>query len=272
MTEVVLSNCKINLGLFIISKRDDGFHNIETIFYPVNIFDELHFSEAEEFQILSDSPIIPTDNSNLIWKAADIFYKYFKIQPEFKIFVKKRIPIFAGLGGGSSNAAATLNYFIKKYQIDVSLNELIKISSELGSDVPFFLINKPCFASGKGEILEPRENFIIDKKIVIIFPNIKISTPEAYKNSIPKLPDIKLSEIDNWEKFLINIDKIKNDFEPYVFSKYPEIKMITNKLKDLGAIYSSLSGSGSAVYGIFDNDYDTKQIYDNFNKYEVFIC
>lgn len=272
MIEKIFSNCKINLGLFITSKRNDGFHNIETIFYPIKLFDEIYFSDSEKFSISSNSQLVPNNETNLIWKAKKIFEEHFNIPINFNVHINKNIPIFAGLGGGSSNAAFALKYFLKRNNLSIDSDSLIKMALQIGSDVPFFLLNKPCFASGRGEVLQPLENFYIDKKIIIVFPKIKISTALAYQNSVPCESSIDLSGISSWDLFENSKNLIKNDFEKYIFTIYPEMKEIISILNSFGSVYSSLSGSGSALFGLFEKDFDFSQIKDMLVQYEVFLC
>ncbi len=267
-----VSNAKINIGLNVISNRIDGYHNLETIFYPINYSDELEFIESDQFSIECNDPNIPTDSSNLIWKAKDLIQE--KSSDEIKVKVKllKRIPSFAGLGGGSSNAAITLMALNQILNINLTQDELQSIAVRIGADVPYFLENKPCFAEGRGEILFPLSDFQVDGKIVVVFPKINISTAWAYSNIAPKHPNFSLASIKTFSDFLNNLNAIENDFERPVFNKYPEIGEIKNILLGQGAIYSSLSGSGSAVYGIFPLDTKLEHIKSVFSNYEVFEC
>lgn len=267
-----ISRAKINLGLNIVSKRDDGYHNIETIFYPINLFDEIDFIESDTFSIECDNENIPYDESNLIWKAKDILQNEIKKEINYKVQLAKRIPSFAGLGGGSSNAATTLKALNELCNISFSKNELRELAVKIGADVPFFLENEPCFASGRGEELYPLGGFQISDKIIVVFPDINISTAWAYDRIKPKQFKFSLSVVKSYKDFIENKELIVNDFEKVVFQFHPELAEIKNILLRNGAIYSSLSGSGSAVYGIFKNEIDVQLIKSTLLKYEVFEC
>jgi len=267
-----ISLAKINIGLNIISKRSDGYHNLETIFYPINLFDDLEFIESDKFSIDCTDPSIPTDSSNLIWKAKDLIQEKSSEEINVRVKLLKRIPSFAGLGGGSSNAAITLKALKQIYNIDLTKDELQSIAVRIGADVPFFLENKPCFAQGRGEILLPLNDFQVDGKIVVVFPKVNVSTAWAYSEITPKHPYFSIASIKTFSDFLENTNKIENDFEHPVFFKYPEIGEIKNYLIKMGSIYSSLTGSGSAVYGIFPFDVELTQIKSYLSNYEVFEC
>lgn len=266
------SYAKINIGLNIVSKREDGYHNIETIFYPINLYDKITFIESEDFRIESKKDGVPTNKNNLIWKAKSLLETELGIKITYKVKVKKRIPIFAGLGGGSSNAATTLVALNELLKLGLSKNKLQKIALKIGSDVPFFIEKNPAFAIGRGEIFHHRPNLILNYKIAVVFPKIKISTAWAYSNVKTKKPDFDLSSIRNKNDFLAHKNLIQNDFEPLVFSSYPEIGNIKSHLLRLGAEYSSLSGSGASVYGFFNKTFDKNILYSTFPDYEVFIC
>lgn len=266
------SHAKINIGLNIISKRDDGYHNIETIFYPINLFDEITFIESKDFSIVSELDLVPTDKNNLIWKAKSLLEKELGIKINYKVKVIKRIPIFAGLGGGSSNAATTLLALNKLLELNLAKSKLQDMALKIGSDVSFFFEKDPAFASGRGEILQLRPNLFLDYKIAVVFPRIKISTGWAYSNVKIKKPDFDLSSIRNKNDFQAHKNLIQNDFEPLIFSSYPEIGDIKSQLLSLGAEYSSLSGSGASVYGLFNGSFDENILYLTFPDYKVFIC
>ena len=259
-------NAKINLGLNVISKRDDGFHNIETVFYPVPWMDVLEIIEQGTLLFEYEGLEIPGDTiNNLCLKAYKLVRKDHKI-PHVHIYLYKNIPTGAGLGGGSSDAAFMLNLLHKKFELnlgdpDKSAGQVIqlkKYAAELGSDCAFFIENKPAFATGKGDELHPLELDLSGKYIVIIYPKIHIDTGWAYSQINPARPEVSVNEIvqlppEQWQ------DKLFNDFEKPVFEKYPEIKNIKDQLINEGAVYSAMSGSGSAVYGIFDQNPDIGQ-------------
>lgn len=271
---VVQSFAKINLGLNIISKRDDGFHNLETIFYPLKLSDEISIKKSMSFSFESNDKNLLNDNSNLIIRAKESLEKFLDEKLEVNIFLSKNIPIGAGLGGGSSNAAATLLGFTKLFDIQISQNELQKIALNLGSDVPFFLNPVPSYAESRGEILTPL-NLKINKYILIVNPGIHISTKWAFNLITPKQPQISLKTLVG--KNLIDIEEVldlaTNDFENKVFDHYPSIKEIKDKMIEFGAISSKLTGTGSTVWGIFDEEepaYQT-ELYFKCKNYFTYI-
>lgn len=266
------SNAKINIGLHILSKRDDGYHNIETIFYPIKLSDKLIFEYSKSFEILSNNPSFPKDESNLISKARNLLQKKVGKELNFTVTVEKNIPMFAGLGGGSSNTAITLCALNKIFELNLTNDELFSLASQLGSDVPFFLYNIPCFAEGKGEILTPLKDFILDYKILIVYPKIKISTAWAYSQFQYSSKQINLKEIKSKFDFEKNKSKIINDFETIIFSKFKELEKIKDILINAGAIYASLSGSGSAIYGFFPNNNNLDMVKNLLNQYELYEC
>jgi 4-diphosphocytidyl-2-C-methyl-D-erythritol kinase len=248
---IVYPNAKINLGLHIVSKRTDGFHNIETCFYPIGLCDILEFVESDTATTFQSSGVkIPGNESdNLCIKAWKTLHDEFKI-PAVKIHLHKQIPIGAGLGGGSSNAAFMLKGLNDYFELKIPSPKLEWYASQLGSDCAFFIRNTPSFASGRGEILTPIELNLNNYKILLINPGIHVGTKEAYSQVIPKIPDVKLSKslalpIENWK------DEISNDFESGVFQKHPEIGELKNSMLESGAVYAAMSGSGSSVFGIF---------------------
>ena len=254
-------NCKINLGLHIIRKREDGFHDLETIFLPIPLTDVLEIitSDKNEFSITG---LQVSHHDNLCSKAYDLLQKDFQQIPPIKMHLHKVIPMGAGLGGGSADASFTLQLLNKKYELNLSDENLKTYALHLGSDCPFFLINKPCFATGRGEILEPINIDLTGYKIVIVNPGIHIDTKWAFSKITPAKKNISLKEIitqpiETWK------DQLKNDFELPVFSEYPEIEKIKNILFDNGAVYAAMSGSGSSVFGIFHTKQDIKT---EFNK------
>ena len=253
----IKSNAKINLGLKIINKRDDGFHNIESLFIELDFHDILIFSQSDKFKITSNSTSIPLDENNIVHKAYQIFRTIYQPSTEYSIHIEKNIPIGSGLGGGSSNAASTLCALNKLWHANLSNKELIDISMDIGSDVPFFISGSMQFVKGKGDILLSIDGeFIKDYTILLVFPQFTISTKWAFKqlsntkkylfgnNTINKFPT--LSKTLEWEFFI-------NDFEEMINQTYPEIGQIKSNLIELGACYSSLSGSGSTMFGVFEN-------------------
>ncbi|HKC37232.1 MAG TPA: 4-(cytidine 5'-diphospho)-2-C-methyl-D-erythritol kinase [Chitinophagaceae bacterium] len=248
---VSFPNCKINLGLNIVNKRSDGYHDIETVFFPVHLKDALEIVKKEKIEFsTSGSPIDGEQENNLCLKAYVLLKKDFLTLPAIQMYLHKAIPIGAGLGGGSADGAFTLKLLNKKFDLDLSEKQLMKYAIQLGSDCPFFILNKPCFATGRGEILEQVELDLSSYKIFIVHPGIHISTAWAFANIKPSRParsikEITTKDIETWK------EELKNDFEIPAFVQYPELKKIKDELYNAGAVYASMSGSGSAIYGIF---------------------
>jgi 4-diphosphocytidyl-2-C-methyl-D-erythritol kinase len=247
---IVFPNAKINIGLNVVSKRDDGYHNLETIFFPVKLCDALEMAESDETVLTTSGIEIdgPTE-SNLILKAYHILKEEFNL-PSVRFHLHKVIPFGAGLGGGSSDAAFTLKMLNDYFNLNIPNPDLEKFASMIGADCPFFIRNKPVFATGTGN--EFREiDFNLDGfEIVILKPAFSVSTPEAYQNVIPKNPKYRLTEIvktpvGEWKNLVMN------DFEQSVIPSYPQIGELKKLLYSLGAVFASMSGSGSAVFGIF---------------------
>ena len=263
-------NCKINLGLYITNRRDDGYHDLETIFYPIGLKDALEIVPVKnEVQVQLSGKAIEGDNrNNLVWKAYELMNKNYPDQiPPVHIYLHKAIPMGAGLGGGSSDGAFMLRLINDYCQLDLSSEELSEMALQLGSDCPFFIYNTPQFAKGRGEIMEPINLDLSDYSIQLICPQVHISTAKAFQMLKPKpasfdlrkLPDLP---IEDWN------EKIDNDFEGPIFGEFPQLKNIKKQLYDQGAIYASMSGSGSAIYGIFKKG--EKAILDSSLQFEIF--
>ncbi len=250
----IFPNAKINIGLWISSKREDGFHNIETIFYPVGIKDVCEFvmqedgRDSDEFtQTGYDTACSMADN--LVMKAVNLIRKKYSI-PALKIHLHKAIPPGSGLGGGSSDASFMLRYLNRYFRIGLCNKELTAMAEELGSDCPFFISNIPSHASGRGEKLKKVSARLDGYNILLVNPGIHINTGEAYAATKPEKRALPLTNIydlplEEWK------DKLVNDFEPVIFNKFPLIGEIKKELYRQGALYSSMSGSGSSIYGIF---------------------
>jgi 4-diphosphocytidyl-2-C-methyl-D-erythritol kinase len=255
---VTFPNCKINLGLHILGKREDGFHNLETVFYPVAFKDALELLPSPNTEIEFTATGLAVDGNaadNLCVKAYHLLKKDFPELPAVKIHLHKAIPLGAGLGGGSANAAFMLKLLNEKFKLNLSTDQLINYALRLGSDCPFFIINKPCFATGRGEVLEEISLDLSAYKIVLINPGIHINTGWAFSNITPALPEKSIKEIiqqpiSNWK------EDLKNDFETAVFAAHPAIKEIKEALYAQGAAYAAMSGSGSTVFGIFNSPVD----------------
>lgn len=244
---------KINIGLFITSKRNDGFHNLNTLFYPIcDLHDILSFESSSIFEFECDDDSIPCDENNLVVKAVRILEKIKGSPIEVKIKLQKNIPSQAGLGGGSSDAAATLISLNEMFKLNLKYEQLIELGLQLGSDVPFFIKAKPAIGKSRGELLE-FVDFEIDKPILIINPRINISTRDAFQNIHPSENnfDFKNAIKNNNLDYSFLRKYVLNDFEQFVFNNYEEIKLIKENMYINGAEFSLMSGSGSTVYGIF---------------------
>lgn len=257
---ITFPNAKINIGLNVVSKRKDGYHNLESIFYPIELCDVLEIVEAKKSKITTSGIKIEGDvQSNLVLKAYKLLNNKYQI-PEVAIHLHKNIPFGAGLGGGSSDAAFTLKMLNELFQLNLKEEQLIYFAEQIGADCPFFLKNKPCFASGIGNRLEPILLDLSKYKIVVVKPDIFVGTPEAYRNIIPKKPAFNLHKLNNlpieeWKNVAVN------DFEENIFSIYPEVRKIKEILYEQGALYAAMTGSGSAVFGIY------RHLPVNFNNY-----
>lgn len=261
------ANAKINLGLFVTEKRIDGFHNLETVFFPIGVHDVIEFivSDSTPTHLKSQGIVVPGDQSdNLILQAYQLLARDFAL-PALEFGLIKNIPIGAGLGGGSSDAARVLCMLNDKFDLHIDQKKLVHYASQLGSDCAFFILNQPSFATGRGEVLTPIDLSLKGYYLLLIHPGIHVSTKDAFAKIKPKNPSFDLRElitlpIQDWKNC------VYNDFEESVFEIHHEIRNIKNQLYHMGAIYASMSGSGSAVYGIFQK---TPSINDWPNHYFV---
>jgi len=262
---VLFPNAKINLGLNVVQKRPDGYHDLETVFYPVNLKDALEVIESSESSFhLSGLPVNGNTDDNLCLKAYKLLKKHFPDLPCVTIYLHKAIPMGAGLGGGSANGAFMLSILNDKFQLHLTQQQLINFALQLGSDCPFFIINKPCFATGRGENLLSAEVDLSAYKIILVNPGIHISTKAAFSDLIPGIPEKSIRQIisqpiSTWKNELVN------DFEMNVFKLFPQIKEIKNNLYNAGAIYASMTGSGSTIFGIFEAN-----VHLNFSFHEKY--
>lgn len=252
---ITFPNAKINLGLNIVEKRPDGYHNLETIFYPINLQDALEVTRREnndkEYTLhISGSPLEGEPEDNLVVKAYKLLKKDYPGLLPVDIHMYKHIPAGAGLGGGSSDAACMIKLLNDKFSLGLSTERMEEYAVKLGADCAFFIRNKPVFATGIGNLFEPVELSLKGYNIILIKPDIFVSTRDAFAEIKPVRPAVSLKEIvkqpmETWK------NSMKNDFEDSVFKKFPEIAAIKDELYDLGAVYAAMSGSGSSVYGIF---------------------
>jgi 4-diphosphocytidyl-2-C-methyl-D-erythritol kinase len=259
-------NCKINLGLKITEKRKDGFHNVETVMYPVQFCDVLEMILASDSQFEFNTSGIPTGSNkmdNLVVKAYNLISRDFNI-PAVKIHLHKQIPAGAGLGGGSSDAAFTIKSLNVLFNLNLSRDTMENYARMLGADCPFFIHNEPVLATAKGDDLEPVLVNLNSYYILIVKPELSISTSEAYSWITPHQTSRSLKEIicvspDLWTGML------ENDFEPEIFTRYSQIKQIKDELYSMGAFYASLTGSGSAMYGIFKSPVNIEDKFPNYS-------
>lgn len=253
---ITFPNVKINLGLSITEKRPDGYHNLETVFYPVALEDALEVRTSSatapdrKFTLHQHGmEIAGTPEENLVVKAYQLLDKEFNLPP-VEIHLYKHIPSGAGLGGGSSDAAFMLKLLNEHFQLNLSVSQLEAYAATLGADCAFFIRNKPTFAEGIGNIFSPIELSLSGYGIMIVKPDIFVSTREAFSNIHPKRPEHPIKEViqrpvSEWKETLIN------DFEASVFPLHPAIEAIKQELYNQGAAYASMSGSGSSVFGLF---------------------
>lgn len=258
---ILYPNAKINLGLNVVEKRPDGYHNLETVFYPIPLQDALEVQPLrsstpdEEYQLKVSGTILDgTPDDNLIVKAYRLLRDEYKLPP-VSMYLYKHIPTGAGLGGGSADAAYTLRALREMFHLDITDERLEEYAARLGADCAFFIKNTPVFATGIGNIFTPLSLSLKGKVLVLVKPDVFVSTKDAYALVTPSRPERTLTQllaepIETWK------DTVVNDFEKSVFAKYPEIACIKDRLYDLGAVYASMSGSGSSVYGIFDAPVD----------------
>ena len=252
---ITFPNAKINLGLNIVEKRPDGYHNLETIFYPINLQDALEVTRREnndkEYTLhISGSSLEGEPEDNLVVKAYKLLKKDYPGLLPVDIHMYKHIPAGAGLGGGSSDAACMIKLLNDKFSLGLSTERMEEYAVKLGADCSILIRNKPVFATGIGNLFEPVELSLKGYHIILIKPDIFVSTRDAFAEIKPVRPAVSLKEIvkqpmETWK------NSMKNDFEDSVFKKFPEIAAIKDELYDLGAVYAAMSGSGSSVYGIF---------------------
>ena len=260
---LLFPNCKINIGLNIVDRRSDGYHDLETVFYPVSkLYDALEILPQPAFedrtsialqQVISHFtglPVAGSPESNLCLKAYYLLKQDFPDLPPIQLCLHKAIPMGAGLGGGSADGAFTLLLLNQKFHLKLLSAQLLDYALRLGSDCPFFIINKPCLAEGRGEILQPVSLDLSDYSLVLIHPGIHVSTAQAFAGITPQRPVSDLAKcitqpIESWK------DSIVNDFEKTVFQQHPLLAEIKQKLYDTGAVYAAMSGSGSSLYGIY---------------------
>lgn len=266
---------KINLGLRILRRREDGYHDIETVFHRINLFDEITFEPSSTISLTTNHHELPTDDRNLCVRAAGLLQKTCGIHQGVHITLKKEIPIGAGLGGGSSDAAVVLTALPFWWGEKMQEGELHRLAFELGADVPYFLKPGTAHATGKGEVLEYFE-LALPYWIIVVYPNLHISTSWAYANTQLRrrgeersLKDILLEHLSQ-PRMLTSL--LQNDFEPLVLRTYPQVANLRKLLYDRGAVFAQLSGSGSSLFGLFiDEDLAKKAASDFRSEYPTFL-
>ena len=257
---IVFPNCKINLGLHVVRKREDGYHDLETIFYPLPLRDVLEVVRREDGSNRSDVlfhmsglTVQGNPDDNLCIKAYHLLKKDHPQLADIDMYLHKAIPMGAGLGGGSADGAFTLQLLNEKFQLNITREKLLDYSLLLGSDCPFFIINKPCFATGRGELLQGIQIDLSAYSFLVVHPGVHINTGWAFSQltpapSSPSLQEVIQQPVTNWRGIL------KNDFEAPVCKQHPDLQAIKEKLYEAGAVYASMTGSGSCFYGIFPKD------------------
>jgi len=250
---ILYPNAKINIGLNVLNKREDGFHNLESIFYPIPWYDILEINQSDEFEFKSFGLEIKGSlEDNLVIKAYQLIKNKFDI-PNCKIHLQKQIPMGAGLGGGSADAAFTITALNKLFNLNIPINQMKKMADSLGSDCSFFIENKPKYVTGKGETLVDIDFNLNGYYIKLINPNIHISTKIAFESLVIE-PHHQTSLNTLTPQQLFNDNSLAvNDFEKGIFNLHPSIKHIKKQLIKEGALYASMTGTGSTVYGIFKN-------------------
>ena len=269
---ITFPNAKINLGLNVVERRPDGYHNIETVFYPIGLTDILEIVPAQSGETTLSTYGNPVDcppEKNLVMKAYRMLAEQYELPP-VNIYLYKRIPDGAGLGGGSSDAAHTLTMLREMFELDITDQQLAAMASRLGADCAFFVYNRPMAAMGIGDVLTPVEVDIKGRTLLLVKPPVAVSTAQAYSRVEPATPsqwarDVVTWPIQQWDGALAN------DFEPSVFALFPRLWLIKAALLDGGAHYAAMSGSGSTIYGIFDDAKVAEQVSAKFADCATFV-
>jgi 4-diphosphocytidyl-2-C-methyl-D-erythritol kinase len=271
------SPCKVNLLLNILGKRPDGFHELETVMQPVNLFDEIHFERAANgIRLTCEEPTLPVDSKNLVYRAATNFLTAAKISDGIKIHLEKKIPLAAGLGGGSGNAATTLLGLNELFGQPLPLASLHELAASLGSDIPFFLQDKPALATGRGEKIQPLENFpaLHGKAFFLIHPGFGISTPWAYQK-LARFPDALNGKPGRAQKLItllqttdvkMVVGEFYNSLEAPALDKFPVLALYQEFLRENGALAALMSGSGSTTFAIIENVSSGESLVEKFKS------
>lgn len=266
---IIFPIAKVNLGLNVVERRPDGYHNLQTVFYPVGIQDALEiFPMAEDFPSeadcdikVSNIPIEGDEQRNLVVRAYQLLKQDFPNLPRLHVHLYKGIPTQAGMGGGSSDASAMLRLLNTSFQLNLSDEKLISYASKLGADCAIFVLNRPAYAEGIGEKLYPMDIDLSGWYMAVVRPDIPVPTKEAFARIKPHFPqkccrDIVMQPVETWKEELVN------DFEESVFALHPELAAIKERLYQLGATYAAMSGSGSALFGLFRQPIDLRSSFE----------
>lgn len=265
-------NAKINLGLNIVERRSDGYHNLETVFYPIGLTDVLEIVPAkgdESTLTTYGNPVDCPVEKNLVMKALQLMQKHYEV-PEVDIYLYKHIPDGAGLGGGSSDASSTMLMLNEMFNLNVEKDQLARLASTLGADCPFFIYNQPMMATGIGDVLAPIDVSLKGLYLFLVKPAVSVPTKVAYSRVTPapstsSLEKDVMKSVDQWSRV------VKNDFEPSVFAAFPELAAIKSDIENGGAIYASMSGSGSSIFGIFDDVNLAEKIKGKFDNTTTYV-
>ncbi|GAB3266773.1 4-(cytidine 5'-diphospho)-2-C-methyl-D-erythritol kinase [Larkinella harenae] len=265
---LVFPNAKINIGLRITEKRPDGFHNLESCFYPIPLNDLLEIIPADQTSFEIGGITIPGDpGQNLCIQAYELLKQDFSLPP-VRLYLHKMVPIGAGLGGGSADAAFTLRLLDEQFSLNLSADQLEQYARRLGSDCAFFIQNRPRYCTEKGDRFDDIDLSLNGYILVLVYPNMAISTAEAYANVRPRKPSVPLrtllaAPINAWR------ETVWNDFEDSLFPRYPILNTVKQELYQAGAIYASMSGSGSTLYGIFDKPLELPAFFEPYQTWQM---
>ncbi|MBO4741469.1 MAG: 4-(cytidine 5'-diphospho)-2-C-methyl-D-erythritol kinase [Bacteroidales bacterium] len=258
-------NCKINIGLNVVAKRPDGYHNLESVFYPIPLCDDLEIEKSDTFSFVQDGNTLDCDlDNNLCVKAYRLLKSRFPELGNVRIRLTKHIPSGAGLGGGSTDAAFTLKMLNSLFHLGLTTQQLQSLASQLGADCTFFIENKTALVTQKGDVFQDSPLDLTGYRLLLVKPDVGVSTAEAYRNIVPApapfdLGRIAETPIAEWKSLVFN------DFEKSVFEKLPVLAQIKKEMYVHGALYASMSGSGSTIYGIFAPDSDTSEIAERYS-------
>lgn len=270
---ITFPNAKINLGLNIVERRPDGYHNIETVFYPVPLTDVLEIVPANPGCEVSltcyGNPVDCPPEKNLVMRAYRLMQERYGLPP-VAMHLYKHIPDGAGLGGGSSDAAHALGMLNKMFDLSLTDSQLASMAATLGADCAFFIYNRPMLATGIGDVLSPIDLDLKGKTLLLVKPPVGVDTRMAYSRVVPapataSLPRLITRPVESWDGLLVN------DFEPSVFAALPQLWLIKAQLMDAGALYAAMSGSGSTIFGLFNSDKLAERAADTFADCATFV-